>query len=434
MPRARALAPFLCLSLLAPVVHADEPETSPLPSASSPDAPPPSPEAIAEAWKALVDVGDKARARGRVQEALTAYRQARALREDPELMGRMGLYLLELDNPIGAGSFLLNAIERGAGKSPQEKEKLVRGFVAVRARICMVAVHGNVYDAKVDINGRSVSENLGANFRRFEGAGRLVVVGHSEELGEARADVDCPAGGEADVYLRWKLPERAPLPAPTVPAVEVVPSTPPAPLAVTKRLPPKVAPIVEYSKQEDPYAYEETKDSIDEARGKTPPTRGVVVGGPVVVFGAATWAPAVGFSVAGGVRPNRYVSFELEARAAWLAGDVKGEAITTMTAGGLFAICGHWQWLFGCGLAHLGVIAVNWDDAPFEEDSADVFVRPGFGGRVGARVHLGPSWGVQVSGDVLGLTRGTRIVVEQNVLLEQPPVMVGTSLAGFWRF
>ena len=426
MPLARALAPLLCLSLLAPVVHADEPETSPLPSASPPDAPPPSPEAIAEAWRALVDVGDKARARGRVQEALTAYRQARALREDPELMGRMGLYLLELDNPIGAGSFLLNAIERGAGKSPQEKEKLVRGFVAVRARICMVAVHGNVYDAKVDINGRAVSENLGANFRRFEGGGRLVVVGHSQELGEARAEVDCPAGGEADVYLRWKLPEKAPKAEPE-PAPVAVP-------AVEKPMPPKVQSAVEYSKQEDPYAYSDTKDQIDRAVGKTPPLHGFIAVGPVVVFGAATWTPAVGLSLVGGWRPNKHFSIELEGRAAWLAGNVKGEAISTMTAGGLVGLCGHWRWFFGCGLGHLGMIRVSWDEESFVKDSADVFVRPGFGARMGARFHLADRLGVQVAGDVLGLTSGMRLAVGRTILNEQPPVMIGTSLGGFWRF
>ncbi|MDC0748994.1 hypothetical protein [Polyangium mundeleinium] len=104
-----------------------------------------------------------------------------------------------------------------------------------------------------------------------------------------------------------------------------------------------------------------------------------------------------------------------------------------MTAGGLLGLCGHWRWFFGCGLGHLGVITVSGDEEAFQ-DKIDVFLRPGFGVRVGGRFDLGTSWGVQVAGDVLGLSRATRIALGQTILVEQPAVMVGTSLAAFWKF
>ncbi len=228
-------------------------------------------------------------------------------------------------------------------------------------------------------------------------------------------------------------PNVEPKPQPAAaPAVEVVPSGPSAPLAVTKaRADNALGVYVErYTKQEDPYGYDEQPAKAE----KKAPMRGFVGVGPVIVFGAATWAPAVGASIMGGLGLNEHVSVEIEGRAAWLAGDVKGEAISTMTAGGLLGLCGHWRWFFGCGLGHLGVIAVGWDEESFAEDNTDVFVRPGFGGRAGARFDLGTSWGVQVVGDVLALTRGTRVAIGQTVLVEQPPVMVGTSFAGFWEF
>ncbi|TKD03205.1 tetratricopeptide repeat protein [Polyangium fumosum] len=438
MPRAQSLAPLLCLSLLAPVAYADEPDTAPPDAASPAEPPPPSPEAVTKAWKVLVELGDAARARGQVDEAVKAYRRAYDLHPDPELAARVGLYLLQIDRPVSATALLIEALEGGAGKDAKDKERIMRGILAVRARVCLLHVAGNLQDAAVTVNGDPVSRKLGAFFRMFEVPGRLVIVGQSKEHGEARDVVNCPAGGEVYANLRWKLPEPAPNvePAPKVepaPAPAVVPVAPPVPLAATKaKAESALGVYVErYTKQEDPYGYEEQPAKPSDAEKK--PMRGFVGVGPVVVFGAATWAPAVGASITGGLRLHEHVSVELEGRAAWLAGGVKGEAITTMTAGGVLGLCANWRYFLGCGLGHLGVIAVNWDETKYERGS-DVFFSPGFGGRLGARLDLGSSWGLQVAGDVLGLSRGTRIVVGQTVLVEQPAVMISTSLALLRKF
>ncbi|MRG94002.1 hypothetical protein [Polyangium spumosum] len=224
------------------------------------------------------------------------------------------------------------------------------------------------------------------------------------------------------------------LPAPNAevaasPAAEVVPVPPP--LAVTKAKADRTLGIYverDIPKQENPYAYDDPA-----ANAEKEPMRGFVGVGPVVVFGAATWAPAVGASITGGLRLHEHMSVELEGRAAWLAGDVKGNPISTMTAGGLLGLCGNWRWVFGCGLGHLGVVTVSGDDGYFRGGS-EVFLRPGFGGRAGVAFDLGPAWDLRLSGDVLGVSRGTRIVVGQTVLAEQPAVMVGTSLALLRKF
>ncbi|MDC0748995.1 tetratricopeptide repeat protein [Polyangium mundeleinium] len=317
MPRAAALAPLLGLSLLAPIVYADEPDTT-LPEAPSPSEPPsPSPEAITKAWKAFVELGDAARARGQVEEALKAYRRAYDLHPDPELAARVGLFLLEVDRPLSAATLLMEALEGGAGKDAKEKEKIMRGILTVRSRICLLHVRGNVYDATVTIDGRSATNELGSTFRSFERPGRLVIVGQSKEHGESREVVDCPAGGQVYAHLRWKLPEPAPQataePAPPpAPCTPVAPPSVGAPLAVTKAKADHALGIYveRYTKQENPYGYDEppAKRADAEKAGM----RGFVGLGPVVVFGAATWAPAVGASITGGLRLHEHVSLELE--------------------------------------------------------------------------------------------------------------------------
>ncbi|MDC3952792.1 tetratricopeptide repeat protein [Polyangium jinanense] len=421
MPRAVALTALLWLPLLASIASAAEPDDA----------------EIDRAVAALLKVGDKARAAGNVDIAVAAYNEALDLREDPEVEARLGMLAVRLGKDLAAAQNLLMALEGGAGATLKEKEELARAFAGVRSRVCQLLILGNVFDALVFVEGSPVDGPSVPGSTVFVKPGRTVVRGTSEAHGEVTETVDCPAGKRATANLRWKLPEPAPKvepePAPDVtPAIEVVPSTPPAPLSVTKAKADHALGIYierDIPKQENPFAYEDPSMKPD----KKPPMRGFVGLGPVVVFGAATWAPAVGASITGGLQLHEHVSLELEGRAAWLAGDVKGQPVSTMTAGGLLGLCGHWRWIYGCAVGHLGVITVNWDENTFKRDT-DVGFRPGFGGRVGGRFDVGSSWGVQVAGDVLGLSRGTRIALGQTVLVEQPAIMIGTSLSAFWKF
>ncbi|MDC3987920.1 hypothetical protein [Polyangium jinanense] len=187
-----------------------------------------------------------------------------------------------------------------------------------------------------------------------------------------------------------------------------------------------------FTKQEDPFAYD------DQAKDPTKPgekngLRGFVGAGPVVVFGVASWMPAVGATLAGGLQPNDYVSIGLEARAAWLTVGVADRPINAMTAGGIATLCGHYKWFFGCALGHLGVIRVESTSRSYKPASfADV--KPGAGGRIGARVRVTQSLTIHGAADVLGLSSGVQVVVGPTVLSDQPPVMLGVQIGGGWEF
>ncbi|MDC3953457.1 hypothetical protein [Polyangium jinanense] len=213
-----------------------------------------------------------------------------------------------------------------------------------------------------------------------------------------------------------------PVPAPPVPAVYE-----------PEKDPPKVERVVvggdaNLPKQEDPWGYEDPRPAQ-----KSEEKRWSIGGGPVVVFGVASWMPAVGLVAGGSWRASEYVSLGLEGRAAWLTTGVGGRQIAAMTAGGLLSACGHWRWLFGCALGHLGVMKGDFSAQSYQAASF-VDVYPGAGGRVGAQLRVSPSFRVDAATDVLGLTKGTKIAVGQTVIVDQPPVMLSVSLGVGWEF
>jgi len=166
---------------------------------------------------------------------------------------------------------------------------------------------------------------------------------------------------------------------------------------------------------------------------KKPGLRVMIGAGPVVVLGVASWAPAVGPVVTGSLRPNEYVSLGVEGRAAWLTTGVAERQISAMTAGGLIHVCGHWRWLLGCALGHLGVLNIEAQPTGFKARSNTSFV-PGVGARVGARFSFTKNFVTQVGVDVLGLTNGLKVIVGQTVIAEQPPIMIGGHILGGWEF
>ncbi|MDI1475963.1 hypothetical protein [Polyangium sp. y55x31] len=140
-----------------------------------------------------------------------------------------------------------------------------------------------------------------------------------------------------------------------------------------------------FTKQEDPFAYEEQpKDPTTATERKG--LRGFLGVGPVVVFGVASWMPAVGAMIGGGLQVNQHLSIGIEARGAWLTTGVADQPINAMTAGGIASLCGHYRWFVGCALGHLGVITVEATSQGYKPASF-VNVKPGAGGRVGAKVQ-----------------------------------------------
>jgi len=195
----------------------------------------------------------------------------------------------------------------------------------------------------------------------------------------------------------------------------------------------------------DPSSIEEPPE--DEPEKREPIEGGVVGGpkspsglrktiavGPVMVLGVASWAPAVGAVLSGSLRPKEYASFGLEARAAWLTTGVGGEAISAMTAGGVISGCLHHRWIFGCALAHLGIMRGAFSENIYRGGATFTNFKPGAGARAGVYVKPAGSLVLQGSLDILGLSSGTKVFVGQTLLVDQPPVFIGAQFTGGWEF
>lgn len=410
----------VCCSTAAGAAFAEESATATQsePATAASAKPAPSAEAIDGAFSALVMLGDKARRQGQITDAVTAYREALALHDDATVTGRLGLLYALADAPEMAARNLLEALERGGGQGA-EKEEFFKAFKLARPRVCLLHVRGNVFDAEVAVDDGRFSKEFGPVFKLFVMPGKHVIRGRSKDAGDIVVEQVCPAGGEETAVLKWKTARTAPLRLDR--------------LLRDKRKDHDPVTAVDIPRMEDGPAPREPSKGEAVGEAKSRGVRGAVGVGPTVVLGVATWTPAVGATVSGSVSPSESFSIGLDVRAAWLASGIGGEPIYAMTAGALLGACGHWRWLFGCGVGHLGFISVNYSKGPFAGQSFTA-VKPGFGVRAGARWSLAGPLSVQVSVDALGLTRNTRVKIADDVVAEQPAVLLGATASGVWQF
>ncbi|MRG98572.1 hypothetical protein [Polyangium spumosum] len=388
------------------------------------EAPPPSlsaDEAVQAAqFTALVAKAERERAAGKLPEAAMAYAEAFKIKEDPIVGGRLGALLVELRKPTQAADLLLDAIERGRGPevSPQERHAWLTAYDVAISQVCRVEVTVSEPHSHVTLDGVPKNRQGHTGFILFVPPGEHELRAALKGFEDAVIDFKAIKGGT----LRYTLALR-PLPS-------FAPLDPPERLLRRRESGPAT------NLDEPP----------DDELTRREPIRGGVVGdekkrgiggsinaGPVVLFGVASWQPAVGAVLGGSLRPNEIVSIGIEGRAAWLPSGVAGEPISAMTVGGILSACLHYRFLVGCALGHVGATNVSADGASYEEESVS-FIQPGMGGRVGARLSLGRSFSVQAAVDLLGLSRGMKIVVGQTVLVDQPPLMIGAQVTGGWEF
>ncbi|MDC0746537.1 tetratricopeptide repeat protein [Polyangium mundeleinium] len=374
-------------------------------------------------FKALAQLGDHERAAGRLREAARAYRQALNVRHDSLVAGRLGMVLVEGGRPEDAPELLLDAIHRAPAATPAERAERKRFFEAhevARAHGSWVEVMVSHAGARVTVDGIDRNDAGRSAFWTFVAGGEHEIRATLDGFEEAVVKFTAVKGKDMKVPV--------PLTARKVeqgPGVYVPEKDPTATLSAVVSGP-------GFTKQEDPFAYDDQpKDPTkpDEKKG----LRGFIGGGPVVVFGVASWMPAVGATLAGGVQPNDYVSLRLEARAAWLTTGVADRPISAMTAGGIASVCGHYKWIFGCALGHLGVITVDFAVQSFKPANFSA-IKPGAGARVGANVRVTQSFALHAEADVLGLSSGVQVAVGSTVVSDQPPVMIGVQFGGGWEF
>ncbi len=409
----RAIVCCSILLLASPAARAQS-----LPSATDDE----SPEADVELrFQAFALLADRERAAGRLREAAKAYRQALNVRSDPLVSGRLGLVLVEGGRPEDAAELLLYALHQAPAATAAERAERRRFFEAhevARAHGSWVEIFVSHAGARVTVDGIDRNAAGRSAFWTFVAGGEHEIRATLDGFEEAVVKFAAVKGKDMKVSV--------PLTARTVeqaPAIFVPEKDPTATL-------PTVVAGPEFTKQEDPFAYDDQKDPAK--GGEKKGLRGFVGAGPVVVFGVASWSPAVGAVIGGGLQLNQHLSIGLEARGAWLTTGVADEPINAMTAGGMASLCGHHKWFFGCALGHLGVIRVESTSRSYKPASfADV--KPGAGGRIGAKLRVTESFTIHAAADVLGLSSGVQVVVGPTVLSDQPPVMVGVQLGGGWE-
>ncbi|TKC99608.1 hypothetical protein [Polyangium fumosum] len=369
------------------------------------------------AFAAHVAKGDRERAQGRLYDAAAAYADALAIRHDSVVAGRLGVLMVH-DRPAHAAELLLDAIKH-ANTTPAERKTFSDAYEVVRTKGAWVDVIISHAGARTTLDGKPRNESGFSAFAMFVLAGEHEVRASLPGfVDDARTFRVVP---KEDMRIELELKPIADFDS--------------EPRLLTREnrsssgdSPNELGHESTYTKQEDPFGYEDPKPVERPA-----PTRWSIGAGPVVVLGVASWMPAVGVVAGGSFRPNEYVSLGLEGRAAWLTTGVGGEPISAMTAGGIASVCGHYRWAFGCAIGHLGVIRVAFSDDAFKPRT-DYLFKPGVGGRLGARFVPARSFAVQGAVDLLGLSSGVLVGVGTQVVSETPPLMVSASILGTWEF
>lgn len=367
-------------------------------------------------FAARVAKAERASLAGHIDDAAAAYRAALDLYPDPIIKGRLGLMLVKLGQVDKAAQELHEAVTRGQGAGPLERQEVLAAYDKARAATTWVNVNISHAGTKVTCDDSARNPEGFSSFWMFAMPGEHTLRATLDGYSEAVQTFTAKPGDEITITLNLTPDETA--------------------LRKKRReFPPyimssNVATDANYSRAEDPF-YEEPKDT--KPAKKPTGTRFSVSGGVVSVFGVASWNPAIGAVLGVGLRPKEFLSLGLEARAAWLTTGVGGAQISAMTAGGLISLCGHVKWFFACPLGHLGVIRTEGAEATFRVPPFN-FLRPGFGGRLGVRFRPMGQFDLQATAEAIALTRPTRVFVGSEMIVDQPAVLIGAQITGGWEF
>lgn len=375
----------------------------------------------------LVKTGNQARLARRYNDAATAYKAALDIHPHPVVSGRLGLALLKLGQIDRAGDELHLAMEHGQGVPLHERSEITAAYDKAKASTTWVSVTISQVGAAVTCDGIPWNREGISAFWRFAMPGEHTIRAKLDGYEEAVQRFTAKPGETIAISLNLvplaasKLPE---LPAPVAAPIEA------------RNFPPwlrssNVWGAPDYSAKEDP-TYGEPKETKPAPKKDGP--RFSINGGVVTVFGVASWNPAVGGVIGVSVKPKEFFSLGLEGRAAWLTTDVvSASQISAMTAGGVVSACGHLKWFFGCGLGHIGAINVVFSENTYTGKSYTE-MRLGVGGRLGAQIHVSDSFILTGSVDAFKLSRGSQVVVGNQILVDIPPLFAGGQIMGGWEF
>jgi hypothetical protein len=344
-PHEDGLKPWVT-SLAAPA-SADEPQpASPVPPSDLAHA------AREARFTAHVIEGDRARAAGRLTVAAKAYADALDVRPDPIVAGRLGVILVELGKPADAADLLLEGVQRGKDASKQERRAFLDAYDVALGQVTWLDVTVSHAGARITLDGQPKNQDGFSAFTIFVMPGehelRATLDGHEAAVETFTAT----RGGMRSITLTLR-----PLPEPMKPLERLF-----------RRHAREALPHLDEPLKDEPPKREPIQGGVIGEPKKTG-IRGSVSAGPVMVFGVASWMPAVGVVVAGSLRPNDYVSLGVEGHAAWLPSDIETAHLDAMTAGGIVSACGHLRWFFGCALGYFGAIIIEAPSTTYVEET-----------------------------------------------------------------
>jgi len=330
---------------------------------------------------------------------------------------------VELEQPTKAADLLLLAIENATDAPAAERHGFLTAFDKALTQVCRVDIEISEAHTTLSIDGVDKFPDTVTGFTLFLKPGEH----------ELRARLPKFADGVQHFTALKGARMRVPLVLTALDKPETIDV--PEDLFRKRRQARREAKDVIRSLEDPPQDEPEKRVVYGGVDGGPKPekTRIEVAAGPVIVFGVASWQPAIGAVAALRFRPKEYFSLGLEGRAAWVTSGIAGLPISAMTAGGVASACGHWRWLFGCALGYVGIVNVAFSDEVFTGQSfSNVF--SGGGLRVGATARFGRSFIVQGALDGMALSRGTRIAIGQTIIADQPPLMFGSQVLGGWEF
>ena len=368
----------------------------------------------------LARSGDKARADGRLSDAVRAYTAALELKNDAVIAGRLGLVAFNGGAIALSVNFLLRGVTDGQKASLAERHQVKDAYDLARSLVCRVNVSVSQLDAVVSIDGEPQPwATSRGEFYAFVLPGRHVFRAHLEGYEDATETIDAPKGEELPVRLTLsplkEKPESVPAPSPEPPPK-------PAP-TIAKETP---API---QAQQPTQTAAPLKRDDSTIKQFSPWAFGF---GPVMVVGAVSQWPAFGFVGSAHKKIDDVFLVRFDARWAEAQNDLEGRPIRGMTFGVLPAGCAFSGVFSACLLGHIGAI-VHRIDSPVSISLWRHAV--GLGASIGFDKPIGRHFGVRFAADFVILP--DRVDVNsgtsgQHTIWSGPPVLGGLSLS-VWR-
>jgi hypothetical protein len=166
------------------------------------------------AYAQFVREGDRARLVGRTPDALAAYNKALAMREEPGLLGRLGLAYLDGRQPVKAASFLFRALIDISDVPTGERWAIKDAYDRARSAVSRIKIDISQLGANVLVDGKPERSKTDANSFYF-----FITPGHHEFRAtlagyeDAVATIDVHKGETVPISLVLKaIPQPEPAP------------------------------------------------------------------------------------------------------------------------------------------------------------------------------------------------------------------------------